>query len=426
MKLKAVLAVVVCIMIVATVYVFTLGDASNITNQNQETAENPLLALGEDASFNDAVNAFSFNLFEQLFEDPKNEGNIFYSPYSTYTALAMTYEGAKGLTAEEMKKVLYINQDSKEFHEYMQTLYEYLNQEGEYDISTANALWVRQNYQLLKEYTDLIKTVYDGGLSEVDFSNPQEAVDIINQWIENKTNNLIKDLIKSEDIDPFYTMLVLTNAIYFKGTWQVQFDEEDTIEKEFETSQGEIITTPTMCMTDKEDTFNYFENEDLQILELPYAGEDISMMIFLPKEGVNLSDIMDSMDRETYKELLDSMSKTKLDIYLPKFKIQTPVYKLKDYLIKLGMPTAFSSAADFSGMDGTTNLYISKVLHKAFIEVNEEGTAAAAATAVIMNNKSISIDLTTVFDADHPFLFTIHQKETNTILFMGNVDNPLE
>jgi len=342
----------------------------------------------------------------------------------------MTYEGANGLTAEEMKKVLCINQENEEFREYMKTLYQYLNQEGEYDISTANALWVRQNYELLKEYTDIIKTVYDGGLSEVDFSNPAEAVDIINQWIENKTNSLIKNLIKPEDIDPLYTMLVLTNAIYFKGTWEVQFDEENTIEKEFETSQGESITTPTMCMTDTDNTFNYFENDDLQILELSYTGKDISMMIFLPKEGIDLSDIIDSMDHESYNELTNSMSKTKLDIYLPKFTIETPVYNFNEHLKELGMPTAFTDVADFSRMDGGEyeDLHISKVLHKAFIEVNEEGTEAAAATVVIMdiNASAPNNQEKIVFNADHPFLFTIHHKDTNTVLFMGNVDNPLE
>jgi len=420
MKLQTIIVFIVCLLIIGTAFIFIVEDNSDIANNIEETEEDPLLALGEDASYNDAVNAFSFNLFEKLLEDSENEGNIFYSPYSSYTALAMAYEGAYGQTAEEMKKILCINQDSEEFHEYMQTLYEYLNSEGDYDISTANALWPDDNFELLQEYVNLIETVYGGESSEVDFSNPEEAVGIINQWVEDKTNSLIQDLLMPEDVGSD-TTLVLTNAIYFKGTWQVQFNKEDTIDKEFETSQGDSISVPTMCMVDKDEEFNYFENENMEILEMPYSGEDISMMIFLPKDDKDLTEIANSMDHESYNELINSMSKTKLDIYLPKFTIEKPRFSLKDYLIDLGMPTAFTPAADFSGIAPGVG-WISDVLHKAFINVSEEGTEAAAATAIIFENATTNV----VFNADHPFLFTIHHKETNTILFMGKVDNPLE
>lgn len=423
MKLQTIIVFIVCLLIVGTAFIFIVEDNSDIANNIAETEEDPLLALGEDASYNDAVNAFSFNLFEKLLEDPENKENIFYSPYSSYTALAMAYEGAYGQTAEEMKKVLCINQDSEEFHEYMQTLYEYLNSEGDYDISTANALWPDDNFGLLQEYVNLIETVYGGESSEVDFSNPEEAVEIINQWVEDKTNNLIQDLLVPENVGSD-TTLVLTNAIYFKGTWKVQFDKEDTINRVFETSQGDSISVPTMCMVDKDEEFNYFENVNMEILEMPYSGEDISMMIFLPKDDKDLTEIVKSMDHESYNELINSMSKTKLDIYLPKFTIETPAFSLKDDLIDLGMPTAFSGAADFSGI-GPGVGWISDVLHKAFINVSEEGTEAAAATAIIFENAT-NINSKVVFDADHAFLFTIHHKETNTILFMGKVDNPLE
>ena len=183
-----------------------------------------------------------------------------------------------------------------------------------------------------------------------------------------------------------------------------------------------------MCLTNTQDIFNYTETEIMQILELPYSGNEISMMISLPKEGADVSDIVESLDKDSYPDLVNSMSRNEVDIYLPKFEIKTPLYNLNECLKNLGMPIAFSSSADFSGLDGVGGLYISKVLHKAFIKVDEEGTEAAAATAVIMDKTSVNgggISRIT-FDCDHPFLFTIYHKATNTILFMGNVDNPLE
>jgi len=182
-----------------------------------------------------------------------------------------------------------------------------------------------------------------------------------------------------------------------------------------------------MRLTGTEDQFNYTENEIMQVLELPYTGNEISMTILLPKEGYAIRDIIRSMDHESYKELIDSWNSTELDIYLPKFTITTPVYTLNDYLQDLGMPTAFTAAADFSGMNGFGELFISQVLHKAFIEVNEEGTEAAAATAVIMFKASMEDQNLTqriVFDADHPFMFLIQHKTTGSILFMGTVTDP--
>ena len=424
MKVKSISTFVVClIVIVASLTFLVIQDSETINDINKVAEDDPLLELGKDASFNDAVNAFSFDLFEKLFEDPEKQGNIFYSPYSTYTALAMAYEGAKAQTADEMREVLHINQDNEEFHDYMQTLYEYLNSEGkEYDISTANALWSNIGLEVLEEYKNLIKIVYGAESSEVDFYNPDEAAKKINQWVINQTNNLIKELVTAEDVE--FASLVLTNAIYFKGTWQVQFEKEDTTYRDFETSKGDRISVPTMCIVNTEEEFNYFENENIEILEMPYSGDDISMMIFLPKGDKDLTEIVRSLDHENYNELINSMSKTKLDIYLPRFKIETDVYSFKDYLIDLGMPIAFFPGADFTGIR-PDEMWISDVLHKAFINVSEEGTEAAAATAVIFINTSKD-DSKTIFDADHPFLFVINHKQTNTILFMGKVENPLE
>ena len=337
----------------------------------------------------------------------------------------MTYEGARGNTAVEMGNVLHIEQDNDSFHEYMKSLYTYLNNNDEYNISTANALWPDVGYELLTEYKQIIKEYYGGNTSNVEYANPEEAARIINEWVENQTNNLIKDLVPASAITDL-TKLILTNAIYFKGIWQIQFEEINTTERDFTISSSESIQVDTMKLTGTEDKFNYTETDELQILELPYTGVDISMMIFLPKDGVDLSDAINSLNREDYNTQIDEMYETKADIYLPKFKVETS-YNLKDYLIDLGIIDAFNNNADFSGIDSTDYLLISKVLHKAFIEVNEEGTEAAAATAVIMDLKSIGPGEPPeriTFNCDHPFVFTIYHKETGTILFMGVINNP--
>lgn len=428
MNKKPIIAIVASLLILGTLgVVFTTDfNSSDVIDEDEKPEDKNPTPLGNITSFNDAINQFCFDFFKKLAEDENNSPNIFYSPYSVFTALAMTYEGARNNTAVEMENVLHIEQDNDSFHEYMQSLYNHLNHNDKYNISTANALWPDVGFELLPDYKKIIEDYYGGYSSPVEYANPGEAAGIINEWVENQTNNLIKNLVPASAIDPVLTKLILTNAIYFKGVWQVQFEEANTTLRDFTISSGETTQTETMRLTDTDDYFNYTETDDLQILELPYNGGDISMMILLPKEGVELSDVTSSLNREDYISWIDEMYKTKADIYLPKFKFETS-YGLNDYLIELGMDDAFNYDADFSGIDGTKLLYISKVLHKAFVEVNEEGTEAAAATAVIMNWKSISPDEPPeriTFDCDHPFLFTIHHKETNTILFMGSVNNP--
>jgi serpin B len=426
LKFKIILTIIVCLILIgAVVLVINYNFDSEITEEKDYTDDEPPLIVGNISSFDDAVNVFGFNLFRQLSNDPEIKGNIFYSPYSVFTALAMTYEGAKGLTADEMADVLNIEQDNESFHKYVQTLYEYLNQNAEYNISTANALWVNEYLELLEKYLNIIQTYYGGNATNVDFSKPQETSDIINQWIENKTNNLIKDLIKPDYITP-YTDLILTNAIYFKGIWEIQFDPANTTDKPFDINPGNTINVPTMHLIDTENLFNYTETDDLEILELCYSGDDISMFILLPKDETDLLNIINSIDNDKLSEWIKSMSQKNVDIFLPKFKVKTDTYKLKNHLINLGMPTAFTGSADFTGITDLVRLYISKVVHKAYIEVNEEGTEAAAATAVIMERSSIDDedDKKVTFMADHPFMYLIQHKETETVLFMGTISDP--
>ena len=427
MNYKKPLAIIVLIIILgAAFFVYNYDFDKPIDRKEDTSSDEPLIITGNISSFDDAVNSFCFNLLRQMFNDPNIDNNIFLSPYSTFTALAMTYEGARGLTAEEMADVLNIEQDNDSFHQYVDILYDYFNNNVEYNISTANALWVSKNLSLLEIYIDIIRAYYHGNATDVDFNKPEETAKIINQWVENQTNGLIKDLIKKEYITPF-TALILTNAIYFKGIWKVQFDTENTTDRDFEDNLGNIISIPTMSLIHTEDLFNYTETDDLQILDLPYAGDDISMMVILPKDNVDLSDIVSTIDNDKLTDWISSMSETELDIYLPKFKVETGNYILNDYLINLGMEKAFlPDEADFSGMTGLRELFISKVVHKAFIDVNDEGTEAAAATAVVMMKSAVNGDSRVVFNADHPFLYLIKHRETGTILFTGIVNNPAQ
>ena len=424
MKFKIILTIVACLTLVGA-SIFAFNYYTNTKTEQKEPINEPPIITGNITEFNDAVNQFCIDFIKKLSEDENNYPNIFYSPYSVFTALAMTYEGARENTAVEMGNVLHIEQDNDSFHDYMKSLYTYLNNNDEYNISTANALWPDVGYELLTEYKQIIKEYYGGNTSNVEYANPEEAARIINEWVENQTNNLIKDLVPASAITDL-TKLILTNAIYFKGIWQIQFEEINTTERDFTLSSSDIIQVETMKLTGTEDKFNYTETDDLQILELPYTGGDISMMVFLPKDGVSLSDVISSLNRDEYNSWIDEMYETKADIYLPKFKLETS-YNLKDYLIDLGINDAFNNDANFSGIDGTDYLFISKALHKAFIEVNEEGTEAAAATAIIMDlamEPGEGPPERITFNCDHPFLFTIYHKETGTILFMGTIDNP--
>jgi len=366
-----------------------------------------------------ANNQFAFDLYSE-FKKNKNE-NIFFSPYSIFIALTMTYEGAKGKTAEEMEKVLHIPTDKNLRRiSLAKIINEINNPNKKYKLLTANALWPKINVKLLKEYQNTIKKYYGGKVTPLDYAkNPEGSRQIINSWVEDKTEGKIKDLIPPGFLEPS-TVLVLTNAIYFKGNWVVQFDPKETKEEDFKTSNGEIVKVPMMRLLETDEKFNYAETEDFQILELPYDGKDLSMLIILPKEN-KLEKIENELSAKKLSEWKSMLKKQKVNIYLPKFKLKTK-YFLADTLKKMGMSTAFDSDADFSGINGKGGIWIDEVIHQAFVEVNEEGTEAAAATGVMMVEGISS--LSPVFRADHPFIFLIQERKTGNILFIGKVANP--
>jgi len=364
-----------------------------------------------------ANNKFAFDLYSEL--NKSENGNIFYSPYSISAALSMTYEGAKGQTADEIKSVFHFP-ESNILRPNFAAIYNDINKEAkDYELRTGNALWVQQDYPFLQDYLNTVEKYYGGKAANVDFVRETEkSRQTINTFIEEQTNNKIKDLIPQGVLDAA-TKLVLTNAIYFKGTWIWKFDKSDTREQDFKITPTNVVKTPMMYMDNDKAQFNYADVGDLQILELPYKGEEISMLVLLPTE--NLDAIEPSLTAEKLEEWKSKMGEDKLDaIYLPKFGFDTK-YFMKETLSAMGMPTAFSGGADFSGMDGIKNLFIDQVIHQAFVKVDEEGTEAAAATAVVMKLTAIQRK---IFNADHPFIFLIQENETGNILFLGRVVDP--
>jgi serpin B len=366
-----------------------------------------------------ANNQFAFDLYSEV--DKSETGNIFYSPYSISAALAMTYEGAKGQTANEMKSVFHFPENDI-LRPNFAAIYNDVNKgNNAYELRTGNALWAQYDYKFLEDYTSRVEKYYGGKVANLDFKTETEkSRQTINNFIEQQTNDKIKELIPQGILDSM-TRFVLTNAIYFKGTWEWEFDKSDTREQDFKITPTNIVKTPMMYMKPEKAQFNYADLEKLQILELPYKGEKISMLILLPTE--NLDAIEPSLTAEKLNEYKAQMKETKLDaVYLPKFEFDTK-YFMKDTLSALGMPMAFTwPGADFSGMDGSNNLYISEVIHQAYVKVDEKGTEAAAATAVI--GKFGTAMPRNVFRADHPFIFIIQEKETGNILFMGRVTDP--
>jgi len=385
---------------------------------------NVLYGGKEEAELNtkkaaESVNAFGLDLYGKI----KNQGgNLFLSPSSISSALGMAYAGAKGKTAEEMKKVLHFDLADEQLHPAMGKLSELLtHKEAGSKVSIANALWGQDGLEWLDSFLALTNKCYGAGLNLVDFKNATEdARQEINKWVEEKTNNKIKDLIQPGVLD-VETKLVLTNAIHFKGTWKNQFKTRRTRKVKFHLDKNRGIEAELMHMYDEK--FKYMKGADFQGLELLYAGDKLSMVIFLPNKMDGLAKLEKECTVENLDKWISQMKSAKIDrLGIPKFKMICE-FSLSDTLAELGMPTAFTENADFSGMRAKNDILISAVVHKAFVDVNEEGTEAAAATGVIMKAKEEARQQT-IFYADHPFLFLIRDVKTGAILFMGRLANP--
>ncbi len=369
-------------------------------------------------------NDFGFDLYQKL---KGEKGNLFFSPYSISTALAMTYAGARGQTEKEMAGVLHFSLKQEPLHSSFSKLQSELNaiqNEGYVKLSIANSLWAQKGYHFLDTFFNLNKKYYGAGLNFVDFKKEIEAArETINIWVKDKTQQKIKELIKPGMINSL-TRLVLCNAIYFKGNWLVQFDKKRTKKDKFYISPDKTIK---VAMMNQESRYKYKDFGSFSAIELPYEGNDLSMIIFLPKEIDGLAEFEKNLTNSNVKAWIDRLTasyKSKIFVILPIFKT-TCEFELSKILSDMGMQNAFSpTLADFSGMTGRKNLFISKVIHKAFVDVNEEGTEAAAATAVLMQLGVAGISRPLMFRANHPFVFLIRENQTGSILFIGRIIDP--
>ena len=366
-------------------------------------------------------NAFALNLYARL---KTADGNLFFSPYSISTCLAMTYAGARGDTSAQTARALHFNTNQNQLAVSFGELQRQLNKAREkrgIELDIANGLWAQRDHPFLAAFLDVTKQDYDATLKQVDFRIQTETARMeINDWVDNKTKGMISGLIQPGVLGPM-TRLVLVNAIYFKGRWAREFEKHNTTKAPFSVTPARKLQTPLMNLTAD---FKYSEVEGLQLLELPYAGDDLAMVVLLPRKTDGLKDMEELLNEQALSSWLAQSREQKVAVILPKFKL-TAQFSLAKTLIEMGMTDAFSPRADFSGMDGGRDLFISEVVHKAFVDVNEEGTKAAAATGTVM--KSLALMRPSpipIFRADHPFLFLIRDTRSGSILFLGRVVDP--
>ncbi len=365
-------------------------------------------------------NAFATGLYARLRSQP---GNLFFSPESISTAFAMAWAGARGQTAAEMARVFHYTLPPDRLHPAMGALLAAMNaSHNGFELHVADALWAQHDQSFLQSYLNLVQSAYGAGFHQVDFkSSPESARTTINQWIEKQTNDRIKDLLPPGTVTPM-TRLVLTNAIYFKGSWVDPFEKDGTRNGPFHVSSSQSVQAPFMHRTG---SYRYYDGGTFQALELPYKGNELSMVVLLPKKTEGLPALEDSFTAEAVATWLAKLQfGNRVILALPRFTM-TQRFELGGTLAAMGMPQAFSARADFSGMTGKPGFLISAAVHKAFVDVNETGTEAAAATGIAMAPTAIRQEPPPiVFNADHPFLFMIRDTKSGSILFLGRVVDP--
>ena len=383
---------------------------------------------GRPASYAGENNDFALALYEHLRQGP---GNVFFSPLSLRTALSMAYAGARGETAAQISRALFFPPSDEALHRAFAEILDRLNAAGAgYEMAVANSLWCQEGAPLQAGFLDLVDRHHTGGLNLVDFRRAAEAARVtINRWVQEKTRQKITDLIPSGGLSAD-TRLVLVNAVYFKGMWALKFPKAGTSEAPFYLADGGSVRAPLMHQQVK---IRLLQAPGYQAVDLDYQGSDLSMLVLLPDQKDGLRNLETSLSKGMLDECVAKMAVREVNLSLPRYRITWGTVNMGDQLIALGMPLAFDrSRADFSGINGhepahEEALFISAVFHKAFVDVNEQGTEAAAATAV-------SARVTTamyggparvpIFRADHPFLFAIRERKTGAILFLGRMADP--
>ena len=398
--------------------------ASGDMLKSDKSRVSPSVSQADLAMLVEGNNAFALDLYQAL---KGTEGNLFFSPYSISLALAMTYAGARESTEKQMAGTLHYTLPQDRLHPAFNGLDQELSGRGQgakgkdgkgFRLNIVNAIWGQKGYPFLAQYLDLLAEDYGAGLRTLDFRTaPDDSRVTINKWVSDQTEQRIKDLIPPGAIDTM-TRLVLTNAIYFNAAWANNFEKNATQPADFRLADGSTVKVRMMRQTEH---LGYAVGDGYQAVTLPYDGRELEMMVLLPDQG-KFAEFEKSLDTGKVASIINGITPKQVALSLPSYKYESE-FSLGKILASMGMPIAFSGQADFSGMTGTRELSISEVVHKAFVAVDESGTEAAAATAVIMRATAMPV-MPLEVKVDHPFLFLIRDIKTGSVIFVGRVMNP--
>ncbi|UCH92449.1 MAG: serpin family protein [Candidatus Aminicenantes bacterium] len=403
---------------------------ANMIKSNLERNLSPTLEPGDLTQLVEGNTAFALDFYHEAAGEP---GNFIFSPHSISVAFAMTYAGARNNTEAQMAQTLHFNLPRERLHAAFNALDLALNSRGQgggdsegtdFKLHIVNAAWAQDGYSFLQNFLDVLAVNYGAGMYILDFiTDPEGARQTINNWVAQQTEDKIKDLLPRDAINPL-TRLVLTNAIYFYGAWAVPFDEVLTENGNFYLVDGDVISVPMMSLSpENSETLPAVVLDGYTAVDLPYKGREIAMLILVPDRG-RFFEFEQALDANLVARTVDSLVPWDLRLKMPKFKYESKV-QLKEPLSRMGMPEAFDPYnADFSGMNGLRELFIQDAFHKAFISVDEKGTEAAAATAVVITLTGAGTPFTVIID--RPFIYLIRDIETGAILFVGRVMNPEE
>jgi serpin B len=379
---------------------------------------NDLKPSQKSAAIISADNEFGFDLFKKLNATLQSESNTMISPLSVSLALAMVYNGSEGNTKTQMEKTLHKNNMTAEEinQSYLELIEGLVSHDPKVELSISNAIFYRNSFNIKPAFINTNKKYFAAEVQALDFNKSTETLNTVNGWVNTKTKSKISKII--DRVNPFDVMFLL-NAIYFNGEWTYSFNSKETVDQNFTTISNQVVQAPTMFI---EKPFNYYSNADFQMLEMPYGSKKYSMLIILPTFGKNVNEVIPLLNSEKLDSWMNNMTEQKKKVYLPKFEFSFG-NSLKDELAALGMPDAFDAAmAKFGAITDDDQLYISEVMHKTFIKVDEKGTEAAAVTGITMGVTSVGPDQN--FRVDRPFVFAIREKDTKAILFIGKVIDP--
>ena len=389
---------------------------------DRERNDSPRASTRDLKALAQGNNAFSLDLYRKL---SNSEGNLFFSPFSVSQVLAMAFAGARGETERQMANTLHYDLPQSALHPSFNALDRKLASRGKelqaeenqfLEMNIANAIWGQQGYEFLPDFLDALAENYGAGLRPLDFADaPEESRVKINHWVSEETQDKIRDLLTPEAVNRL-TRLVLTNAIYFNASWQRPFDKLLTRELPFHLAGGGMVEAPMMTETSR-DFYGYVKGNGYQAVDVPYSSGEMSMTILLPDQGT-FGELEDSLNAQLLERIFDGIEIGNITLTMPLFELESE-FSLNQTLAEMGMPDAFGARADFSGMTGTRELWVSEIVHKAFVSVDEEGTEEAASTAVVvLESEPLMVTV------NRPFIFLIRDRSTGTLLFLGRVMNP--